>query len=150
MRSKQLCKNIGVDKSYCILSLSGLASILVLLTLSLSFASADSLKMSTIANQVTVFGKVFNDVNMNGIQDTKEHGIPSVRLVTVDGLVIETDGYGRYSIPDNSIMARQFRNFILKIDAASLPQGSNIRSENPRVVRLSNGSVNKINFAITY
>jgi len=32
-----------------------------------------------------------------GIQ---EEGIPGVRLATVEGLVIETDGYGRFHIPD--------------------------------------------------
>ena len=102
----------------------------------------------------TVIGKVFNDTNNNGIQDTNEYGIPGVRLATVTGLFIETDGYGRYHIPDSYLNSyinnSHARNFILKIDTASLPIGSLIQSENPRVIRLSKGSINKMNFAITY
>ena len=73
-----------------------------------------------------------------------------MRLATVTGLLLETDGYGRYHIPDNAINTRHARNFILKVDDASLPIGSIIQSENPRIVRLTNGSLNKINFAVKY
>lgn len=114
------------------------------------FGSADASEIKTLSENATIIGKVFNDANRNGIQDINEHGIPGVRLATVKGLVLETDGYGRYHIPDNYINSRNARNFILKIDATSLPIGSRIQSENPRVIRLSGSSLNKVNFAINY
>jgi len=113
-------------------------------------SSAGALEIKQVSNNATIIGKVFNDTNNNGIQDINEFGIPGVRLATVIGLVIETDGYGLYHIPDNFINQRHARNFILKIDAASLPVGSSIQSENPRVIRLAAGSLNKVNFAIKY
>src|SRR4029434_1115863 len=33
-----------------------------------------------------VYGKVFNDINRNGMQDNGENGLPGVRVVTVQGL----------------------------------------------------------------
>jgi len=78
-----------------------------------------------------------------------EEGIPGVRLATVTGLLIETDAYGRYSIPDidaGSIGIGQ--NFVLKVDPATLPQGSTFTTENPYVLRIVNTSLNKINFGI--
>ena len=112
--------------------------------------SASAVEIIQVSENATIIGKVFNDVNNNGIQDINEHGIPGVRLATVTGLLLETDGYGRYHIPDNAINTRHARNFILKVYDASLPIGSIIQSENPRIVRLTNGSLNKINFAVKY
>ena len=54
-----------------------------------------------------------------------EEGIPGVRLSTVKGLVIETDGYGRYHIPDVDGGRRDSgKNFIIKVDVATLPEGA--------------------------
>ena len=115
-----------------------------------SSANALEMEIKTVLENATIIGKIFNDINNNGIQDINEHGIPGVRLATVTGLVLETDGYGRYHIPDNYIDSRNARNFILKIDETSLPIGSRIQSENPRVIRLSGSSLNKVNFAVVY
>ena len=116
--------------------------------------TSNAVEFNQTSDHGTVIGKVFNDANINGIQDTNEYGIPGVRLATVTGLIIETDGYGRYHIPDsylNSYISNSHaRNFVLKIDSASLPICSTIQSENPSVIRLSKGSINKLNFAITY
>ncbi|WP_299874013.1 hypothetical protein [uncultured Cocleimonas sp.] len=114
------------------------------------FSPSGAMETKHDFDNATIIGKVFHDENNNGIQDTNEYGIPGVRLATVSGLLLETDGYGRYHIPDNKINPKLSRNFIVKIDAASLPTGSIIQSENPRVVRLTNGSLNKINFAVQY
>ncbi len=116
----------------------------------IAFSSADALEIKQVSENATIIGKVFNDANNNGIQDINEHGIPGVRLATVTGLVLETDGYGRYHIPDKYINSTYAQNFILKIDAASLPIGSIIQSENPRVIRLTSRSLNKVDFAIRY
>src|SRR5262249_60276322 len=45
-----------------------------------------------------VYGKVFNDINRNGVQDQGENGLPGVRVVTVQGLEATTDPYGRFHI----------------------------------------------------
>ncbi len=78
-----------------------------------------------------------------------EEGIPGVRLATVTGLLIETDAYGRYSIPDVDAGTTGIgQNFVLKVDPATLPQGSRFTTENPYVLRIVNASLNKINFGV--
>jgi len=78
-----------------------------------------------------------------------EEGIPGVRLATVTGLLIETDAYGRYSIPDVDAGSTGIgQNFVLKVDPATLPQGSRFTTENPYVLRILNASLNKINFGV--
>ena len=82
-------------------------------------------------------------------QGIHEEGIPGVRLATVGGLLIETDGYGRYHIPDVDGGRRgSAKNFIIKVDPATLPQGARFTTENPRVLRLSGSALNKINFGV--
>ena len=94
-----------------------------------------------------VIGKVFDDSNLNGYQDEAEAGIPSVKLVTTQGLEARTDQNGRFHItcalspnPDRG------SNFIIKLDARSLPVGYRLTTENPRVVRATPGKVLKFNF----
>lgn len=78
-----------------------------------------------------------------------ERGLPGVRLATVTGLIIETDAYGRYSIPDvDAGNDGSGRNFILKIDPATLPAGSVFTTENPYVLRVINNGLNRINFGV--
>jgi len=78
-----------------------------------------------------------------------EEGIPGVRIASVKGLLIETDGYGRYHIPDAVGGKRGLgKNMVLKIDDATLPEGVKFTTENPRVLRLTGASLNKINFGV--
>lgn len=102
-----------------------------------------------------MIGKVFHDRNGNGHQDINEEGIPGVRLATVEGLLIETDGYGRYHLPDVktggfSSRASWNYSFLLKVGKASLPDGSRFTTENPRVLRVTNFAMNKVNFGIKF
>src|SRR4029079_7611264 len=71
-----------------------------------------------------VTGKVFDDVDRDGVQDEGEQGLAGVRLVTVRGLVATTDAYGRYHITC-AITPNEIRgsNFVLKLDDRSLPSG---------------------------
>ena len=46
-----------------------------------------------------LMGVVFEDINNNAIQDNNEPGIAGVRLFTVTGIQIQTDGNGRFHIP---------------------------------------------------
>ncbi len=95
-----------------------------------------------------VIGRVFDDLDKDGYHDPGEPGLGGVRVVSVNGLLITTDQYGRYhvtcdSVPNESIGS----NYILKLDTRTLPTGYIVTSENPRVVRLTQGKISKINFA---
>ena len=101
--------------------------------------------------QGSIIGTVFLDANANGHLDKGEVGLSGVRLATVTGLVLETDGHGRYHIPDTNIHnARLGQNQLLKVDLYTLPQGAKVISENPRVLRVTNKALNKINFAVVF
>ncbi|KQI67445.1 hypothetical protein AN189_14960, partial [Loktanella sp. 3ANDIMAR09] len=121
-----------------------------------------------------VIGKVFDDRNLNGYQDglvsdgtgaitdqtydgakftappvvlpDGEPGLAGVRLSTVNGTVLTTDAYGRFSVPCAELPANIGSNFTLKLDERTLPTGYNVTTENPRTVRLTPGTVAKLNF----
>jgi len=121
-----------------------------------------------------IVGKVFNDVNGNGYQDAPdtvgrglisdqnydggkgklaeiieprdETGLPGVRLATVDGMVITTDENGLFSVPCAALPASGGENFILKVDERSLPAGYRMTTENPRVTRITPGTMTEMNF----
>ncbi|MFA9229627.1 MAG: beta strand repeat-containing protein [Microgenomates group bacterium] len=101
-----------------------------------------------------VIGKVYDDVNRNGYQDgpaigattIPEPGLPGVRVVGVDGTIITTDAYGRFHVPCAALPASHGSNFVLKVDARSLPSGYRLTTENPRVMRLTKGKLTEMNF----
>lgn len=78
-----------------------------------------------------------------------EPGLPGVRLATVEGLLIETDTFGRYHIAgvDGGFMERG-RNYIVKVDPVTLPEKTIFTTENPRVKRLSQGLMNNFDFGV--
>ncbi len=82
-------------------------------------------------------------------QGFAEPGLPGVRLATVEGLLIETDAFGRYHIAglDGGFMERG-RNYIVKVDPATLPADATFTTENPRVKRLSQGLMNNFDFGV--
>ncbi|MDJ0612744.1 MAG: hypothetical protein QNJ29_03650 [Rhizobiaceae bacterium] len=95
-----------------------------------------------------VIGRVFDDLNKDGYHDTGEPGLGGVRLASVGGLLITTDQFGRYHIACDAIPDSQIgSNYILKLDPRTLPTGYRLTSENPRVVRLTQGKTTKLNFA---
>lgn len=77
-----------------------------------------------------------------------EEGIPGVRLITVEGIVIETDQYGRYHVPDQWVTDKKGKNFLVKLDTDSLPTGMVVISENPKVLRISPHALAKFNFSV--
>ena len=120
-----------------------------------------------------IIGRVFHDRNGNGYQDGSgsgslgdpviedrklsdvskreditETGLPGVRLVTPDGILITTDEFGRYSLPCASLPHKIGSNFMLKLDTRTLPPGFRVTTENPRVVRLTAGKIAKMNFGV--
>jgi uncharacterized repeat protein (TIGR01451 family) len=97
-----------------------------------------------------IIGKVFDDKNANGFQDDGEPGIPAVRVATANGLLITSDAEGRFHIPC-PMTPDQDRgsNFVLKLDARSLPSGFRLTTENPASIRVTRGKMVKLNFGAT-
>ncbi len=97
-----------------------------------------------------IIGRVFDDKNANGYMDDGEPGLPGVRVVTLNGLLITTDAEGRYHVPCAAIPdAAIGSNFLMKLDVRTLPTGYKLTTENPRDVRVTRGKVVKLNFGAT-
>nr|WP_255682006.1 isopeptide-forming domain-containing fimbrial protein [Luteimonas sp. BDR2-5] len=78
-----------------------------------------------------------------------ERGIPGVRIASVEGLLIETDQYGRYHLVD--VWGGDWghgRNFILKVDPATLPPGTGFTTPNPLVRRVTPGLPVRFDFGV--
>lgn len=96
-----------------------------------------------VFDQGTLIGKVFNDTNQNGVQDEGEQGVPWVKIVTEEGIVITTDEFGRYHVPG----IKPGRH-IVKVDGHSLPDGTRFITEESFLIRTTPGILNKANFAV--
>ncbi|MCD9007054.1 DUF11 domain-containing protein [Luteimonas sp. XNQY3] len=78
-----------------------------------------------------------------------ERGIPGVRIASVEGLLIETDQYGRYHLVDvPGGNAMHGRNFILKVDPSTLPPGTAFTTANPLVRRVTPGLPVRFDFGV--
>ncbi|WP_189644662.1 DUF7507 domain-containing protein [Luteimonas gilva] len=78
-----------------------------------------------------------------------ERGIPGVRIASVEGLLIETDQYGRYHLEGVAGGPwERGRNFILKVDPATLPPGSAFTTDNPLVRRITPGVPVRFDFGV--
>ncbi len=84
-------------------------------------------------------------INNMGID---EEGIPGVRIYGVNGLSYETDGFGRFHIPDIEFKHNRGHHYILKVDPETLPENSTFTTENPRVVKITGGLFTKFNFGV--
>ncbi|WP_129648460.1 SdrD B-like domain-containing protein [Peristeroidobacter agariperforans] len=94
-----------------------------------------------------VTGKVFDDSNRNGIQDSGERGLSGVRVVSARGLTVTTDSFGRFHITC-AITPREGRgsNFVLKLDDRTLPSGYRSSSDQIRIQRATRGKALRFNF----
>ncbi|MDD5422266.1 MAG: NHL repeat-containing protein [Candidatus Omnitrophica bacterium] len=114
-----------------------------------------------------LIGKVFNDVNGNGMQDTYEQtneqineltnkrineltnkrisepGIEGVKVVSDTGIYAITDSDGKYHFPYIEV-----GQHLLKIDESTLPEGSTITTDNPYHVTVTEGVLTKVSFAV--
>ncbi|GMG86400.1 isopeptide-forming domain-containing fimbrial protein [Biformimicrobium ophioploci] len=94
-----------------------------------------------------VVGKVFDDRNMNGYQDSGETGVAGARVVSATGLNATTDAHGRFHITCAAVPNQERgSNFVLKLDDRSLPSGYRLTTENPRVQRATRGKMMEFNF----
>ncbi|MFC5741780.1 DUF7507 domain-containing protein [Dyella tabacisoli] len=82
-------------------------------------------------------------------QGVDERGIPGVRIGTVEGLVMESDAYGRFHLEGIDVpnMARG-RNFIMKVDPATLPPNITFTTPNPLVKRITQGLPARFDFGV--
>jgi uncharacterized repeat protein (TIGR01451 family) len=94
-----------------------------------------------------VTGKVFDDVNRNGVQDAGEKGLQGIRLVTTSGLNATTDQHGRFHITCATV-PREGRgsNFILKLDDRTLPSGFRMSTKQSQVKRATRGKALRFSF----
>ena len=126
-------------------------SVLAMLVCLVQSAYSVPLDLKPDLSQTTITGKVFYDHNGNGVQDLGDEGVAGIRLVTVTGLQVDTDGYGRFHLVKRSKQQPFFTdNIILKLDKASLPSGSQLTTENPRVLRKGFVGLNKVNFGVRF
>nr|WP_298719688.1 SdrD B-like domain-containing protein [uncultured Steroidobacter sp.] len=97
-----------------------------------------------------LIGKVFDDRNANGYQDDGEPGLPNVRVVTLNGILVTSDADGRFHVACAAI-PNEYRgsNFVMKLDERTLPSGYRVTTENPRDVRMTRGKLTKLNFGAT-
>ncbi|MFZ2938397.1 MAG: hypothetical protein WA066_06860, partial [Candidatus Omnitrophota bacterium] len=100
----------------------------------------------------TVIGKVFNDMNENGIQDPPqsiggqviiEEPIPYVRIATEEGTVITTDKDGKWHLPGLMPGRHLFR-----INESTLPEGAYLTTEKVVIVDITKGILSKVNFGV--
>jgi large repetitive protein len=92
-----------------------------------------------------VFGKVFDDVNRNGYQDSGEKGLAGVRVLTAQGLAATTDG--RFHITC-ALTPNQIRgsNFELKLDDRTLPSGYRLSTDQVQIKHATAGKALKFDF----
>ncbi|HEX7803240.1 MAG TPA: OmpA family protein [Pseudoxanthomonas sp.] len=78
-----------------------------------------------------------------------ERGIPGVRIASVEGLLIETDQFGRYHLEGIAGGdSGRGRNFILKVDPSTLPAGTAFTTDNPLVRRITPGLPVRFDFGV--
>jgi hypothetical protein len=106
----------------------------------------------TLFETATVIGKVFHDRDGNGKQNPNgsEEGVAGARLITPEGLRITTDQHGRYHIADIAAPDRFGVQYVIKLDASSIPLDGLSVSDPRQIVRLSPGGLAKANFAVRW
>jgi uncharacterized repeat protein (TIGR01451 family) len=76
-----------------------------------------------------------------------ERGVPGVRIATVDGLLVETDAFGRFSLQGvEAGNSGRGSNFIMKVDPVTLPPGTEFTTRNPLVRRITPGLPVRMDF----
>ena len=89
----------------------------------------------------TIIGKVFNDVNGNGVQDKGDLPLSKAKLITESGILVTTDKYGRYHIGS-------VKPGVHMLKILGLPKGTSYINRRIQIIRVSKGMTTKVNFAI--
>jgi len=108
-----------------------------------------SMEGDPMLEESLLFGSVYEDHNGNGYQDDGEPGIPGARVISAGGFVTLTDVHGRYHLRGIDVQnSQRGRNFILKLDTASLPEHSQVTTPNPLVKRITQGLPTRFDFGV--
>ena len=93
-----------------------------------------------VSRQVSQVGEGYEVAYVIRNTGIDERGIPGVRIASVEGLLMETDQFGRYHLVGISAgeLARG-RNHVLKVDPVTLPEGSRFTTDNPLLRRITPG-----------
>ena len=95
----------------------------------------------------TVIGKVFHDLNGNGLQDQLEPGIGGIDIMTADGELITTDSFGKFSANNLRPGRHAFR-----VDPSSVPSGFALRTrgigQRMQVVEVTGWNTPRLSFAL--
>jgi fimbrial isopeptide formation D2 family protein/uncharacterized repeat protein (TIGR01451 family) len=95
----------------------------------------------------TVIGKVFHDLNGNGLQDQLEPGIGGIDIITADGELITTDAFGKFSANNLRPGRHAFR-----IDPSSVPAELALRTrgigQRMQVVEVTGWNTPRLSFAL--
>ncbi|MBN1962092.1 MAG: hypothetical protein JW841_14215 [Deltaproteobacteria bacterium] len=90
----------------------------------------------------TVFGRVFADSNNNQVQDDDEPGIAGALIASAAGVYAVSDRNGNYHLNRLTV-----GRHVIKIDAASLPEGTKV-NEARREVTLTPGVFVRLSYAV--
>lgn len=123
-------------------------------TISNSATKTIKIVMDPLFDLGSVLGKVFYDLNENGVQDAPEYDamegttivekpVPNVQIVMEDGTVITTDQEGKFSVP--GILPGRH---ILRVDERTLPPGTFLTTDKAMVIDVTKGGVLKANFGV--
>ena len=103
----------------------------------------------TVRREIARVAEGYEVAYVIGNEGIQEQGIPGVRLATVEGLLVETDPFGRYHLADvHGGDARLGRNFIIKLDPATVPAGAELTTENPLLRRVTQGVPTRFSFGV--
>ena len=103
----------------------------------------------TVRREIARVAEGYEVAYVIGNEGIQEQGIPGVRLATVEGLLVETDPFGRYHLADvHGGDARLGRNFIIKLDPATVPAGAALTTENPLLRRVTQGVPTRFSFGV--
>ena len=106
-----------------------------------------NLSIEPVFNCSDIVGRVYNDINGNGRFDESEDGVAGVQVTTVNGLLLTTDSFGRFHVACSEIFDSQIgSDFTVTLDERTLPDDFRMTSENPGLVRITPGKLNKIEF----
>lgn len=94
-----------------------------------------------------VLGKVFHDIDGDGVQGPGEPGVPLVDVVTADGELVTTDAFGKFSMTN----LRPGRH-ALRVDPATIPNGLVARTRGigrrMQVVEVTGWNSPRVSFAL--
>ena len=117
----------------------------------LPIASVALAQFRAWGSEGTIIGRVFIDKNGDGEKQADEAGVANAAILTDDGLRVVTDEYGRFTIASVYPGYRSAAIDLNSIPGYQIAENPNIQERNSisRMVRVSPGSLARMNFAVT-